>query len=236
MLSIDFELMGLADGQRLLDIGCGVGRHVISGYLLKDIDAIGVDRCLADLKTAAARFEQDFRSPAEKGKRLLLAAGDALVLPFTDCSFDQVICSEVLEHIPDYQAALLEIRRVLKSGGVLAVSVPRFWPEWICWWLSRAYHQEPGGHIRIFRASRLQKNIEDLNFQFYHRHWAHSLHVFYWWLQCLFWSNRERSKLVKIYHRLLVWDLMKKPWLTRVLDKMLNPLIGKSIVMYFQKD
>jgi len=40
---------------------------------------------------------------------------------------------------------------------------------------------------------------------------------------------------VKAYHKLLVWDLMNRPWLTRALDAVLNPLMGKSVVLYFTK-
>jgi hypothetical protein len=40
---------------------------------------------------------------------------------------------------------------------------------------------------------------------------------------------------VKLYHRFLVWDIMKKPLLTRALDRTLNPLISKSIVLYLKK-
>jgi SAM-dependent methyltransferase len=236
MLSIDFERFGLKDGERLLDVGCGVGRHVLTGYRLKNIEAVGIDLGLDDLKTTAERFRQDFKEAQNPTKTLLLAVGDATNLPFSDRCFDKLICSEVLEHIPDYRSALQEIRRVLKPGGILAISVPRFWTEWICWRLSSAYHHEKGGHIRIFNAAKLRRDIETQGLTFLGRHWAHSLHVPYWWLQCLFWSKRERSAIIKAYHRFLVWDLMKKPLATRLLDQLLNPVLGKSIVMYFRKD
>ena len=57
---------------------------------------------------------------------------------------------EVLEHIIDYQSAV-EINRILKPQGKLAVSVPKFFPEWICWKLSLDYRNTPGGHVRIFK-------------------------------------------------------------------------------------
>jgi hypothetical protein len=40
---------------------------------------------------------------------------------------------------------------------------------------------------------------------------------------------------VRLYHRLLVWDLMKRPWITRAIDTLLNPVMGKSVVLYFSK-
>lgn len=236
MLTIDFNRFDLRDGDKILDLGCGVGRHVITTYTLKNVQAIGVDLSLDDLLTANERFQGEFMEPDQTDKSFGLSVADALSLPFADDSFDKIICSEVLEHIPDYRSALAEIRRVLKPGGILAASVPRFLPEWICWRLSTEYHNEVGGHIRIFNALKLRKDIEDQGMSFFHRHWAHALHVPYWWLQCLFWANREKSRLVKIYHRFLVWDLISKPWITRTLDRLLNPLFGKSIVMYFEKE
>jgi len=236
MLTIDFDRFDLRDGDKILDLGCGVGRHVITTYTLKNVQAVGVDLSLDDLITANDRFQSEFVEPEQTGKSLGLSVADALFLPFADHCFDKVICSEVLEHIPDYRSALIEIRRVLKPGGILAASVPRFLPEWVCWRLSSGYHNEAGGHIRIFNALKLRKDIEGQGMTFYHRHWAHALHVPYWWLQCLFWASKETSKIVNTYHRFLVWDLIKKPWITRTLDKLLNPLLGKSIVMYFEKE
>ena len=114
--------------------------------------------------------------------------------------------------------------------------MPRRWPEKICWALSDAYHQVPGGHLRIFKAAELQKEIESLGFQFYHRHWAHALHAPFWWLKCLFWDTQDSNWLIRQYHRLLVWDLMDKPAFTRVLERCLNPVVGKSVVLYFRKE
>jgi len=234
MLTIDFKKFGIADGDRILDLGCGVGRHVITAYTLKNVQAVGLDLCHSDLLTAQERFTEEFEEPQNSDKSFGLAVGNALSLPFADDSFDKVICSEVLEHIPEYKPVLKEIRRVLKPGGVFAASVPRFFPEWVCWKLSEEYHNEEGGHIRIFNAEELRVAIEDQGLTCYGKHGAHAIHVPYWWLQCLFWSNRKKSKLIKAYHRLLVWDLLKKPWITQTLDSILNPFLGKSVVMYFK--
>ncbi len=234
MLTIDFERFGMKDGDRILDLGCGVGRHVITSYTLKNVQAVGVDLCHADLLTAKERFTQEFEEPTNTEKSFGLSVGNALSLPFPDNTFDRVICSEVLEHIPDYKSVLKEIRRIMKPGGVLAASVPRYFPEWICWKLSEDYHNEEGGHIRIFREDELRSAIEDEGLACFGKHGAHALHVPYWWLQCLFWSKRETSKIVKAYHRLLVWDLLNKPWITQAVDKVLNPVLGKSVVMYFK--
>jgi len=236
MQTVDRHFFPLAPGQRLLDLGCGEGRHVIAAHAVEGVDAIGVDLSLEDLATAAERL-QAFTDETGTASPALFAllAGDALRLPFPDASFDAVICSEVLEHIPDYRGALAEICRVLRPGGRLCVSVPRAWCERLCWWLRREYHQTPGGHLRIFDARRLENEIERRGLDCYHRHGAHALHSPYWWLQCLLWSRRDRSFLLRQYHRLLVWDMMQAPAVTRVLERALNPVLGKSVVMYFLK-
>ncbi|MEE4193406.1 MAG: class I SAM-dependent methyltransferase [Halieaceae bacterium] len=233
MQTVDFRHFELHPGDRVLDLGCGEGRHVISAYLQPGVDAVGIDLNVDDLKTTREKFADFSGACAESS--FTLASANALALPFADNYFDKVICSEVLEHIPDYQGALEEINRVLKPGGLFCASVPRRWPERLCWALSEEYHKTPGGHLRIFRDRALKLEIEDLGMCQYHRHWAHALHVPFWWLKCLFWEHQDSHPLVRLYHRFLVWDLMDRPWLTRSLERLLNPLMGKSIVMYFRK-
>ncbi|BFM17049.1 class I SAM-dependent methyltransferase [Maricurvus nonylphenolicus] len=235
MQTIDFERLQLRAGDRFLDVGCGEGRHTIGAYLTADVDAVGVDLCEKDLQTAQERAE-GFLDTDNSNKSLTFKVANALELPFEDNSFDKVICSEVLEHIPDYQGVLKEIDRVLKPNGVLAVSVPRAWPEEICWRLSKEYHEVEGGHIRIFNAIQLRRDVERLGWKRYARHWAHALHVPFWWLKCAFWGKDDESKMVQTYHKFLVWDLMKQPWITRTLEKILDPLMGKSVVMYFVRN
>lgn len=222
-----WELLNLQNGERVLDLGCGEGRHAISASLLADTHVVGIDLSVTDLRTADTRLGE-FNFP---DCRFVCADGSRL--PFADASFDKVVCAEVLEHVPEYQGILKEIKRVLKPGGVLAVSVPSYFPEWVCWRLSRAYHEVEGGHVRIFRAGELRSAVENLNMRRISRHWSHALHVPYWWLRCLFWNSADNNVLVRAYHRLLVWDLMRAPWITRTAERLLNPLLGKSIVMYF---
>ena len=235
MQTVDFRHFPLTPGDVVLDLGCGEGRHVISAYVEAEVQSVGVDLSLDDLKTTREKF-LDFEEPDNAAKSFGLSSANALQLPFADDTFDKVICSEVLEHIPDYRGALREIERVLKPGGLFCASVPRRWPEKICWALSDAYYKVPGGHLRIFRGRELRGDIEQLGFDHYHRHWAHALHAPFWWLKCLFWKTQDDNWLVKQYHRLLVWDLMENPALTRILERCMNPIMGKSVVMYFRKE
>ena len=233
MLTINYKLLNFSDEDAFLDIGCGEGRHVIHACLEHNILGVGVDISQPDLKVARERFLPF--AEFNPHSHFFLQQTDATRLPFADNSFDKIICSEVLEHIENYSDVLREILRVLKPNGTLAISVPRAWPEKICWRLCSAYHAVEGGHIRIFNASKLRNEIENLNFTFTHRYWAHALHSPFWWLKCLWWGSQEKSRIIKMYHRLLVWDLMEKPWITQTLEKILNPLLGKSVVMHFRK-
>jgi SAM-dependent methyltransferase len=230
MLTVDIEKFAIRNGDYILDLGCGQGRHVNALPMFGDITAVGVDLDFQDVRIAKERH-----SYHEQGKAYHIV-GDGLVLPFANHTFDKVICSEVLEHIPNYNGFLKEIDRVLKPGGQLCVSVPRFWPEKICWWLSDEYHNVPGGHIRIFKDNDLRDSISKLGFQYIGRHWAHALHAPFWWLKCLWWERQDSHFILRAYHKILVWDLMKKPFLTRFVEKCLNPVIGKSVVLYFKKN
>lgn len=235
MRTLDLDRLGLKDGMRALDLGCGAGRHVHAMFYHAQATIIGVDLGFEDVKRTRQGFEASPDLEAGSRRRFGLAVADALRLPFPDGAFDIVICSEVLEHIPDYGAALREITRVLKPGGRLGVSVPRYWPESLNWRLEERYHRAPGGHIRIFRPRTLEKEIQAHGMRFTGHHHAHALHSPYWWLQCALWDSRDTSVLVRAYRRLLEWDILKRPALTRGLEALLNPVMGKSIAMYFTK-
>ncbi len=230
METIQLNQLNLKPHQSILDLGCGEGRHTISAGLYDGINIYYLDINIKDLKEAKNKISNFFEVPISS----LAIEGSGLSLPFSDESFDHIICSEVLEHIHGLEQIVKEINRVLKPGGSLAISVPRFWPEKICWLLSHAYHEVKGGHIRIFKESKIKQLFVD-NFDLRHKHWAHALHSPYWWLRCAFWSKGEDMRLIRLYHKLLVWDLMKRPWITRILEKCLNPIMGKSLVLYFVK-
>ncbi|MCR9277572.1 MAG: class I SAM-dependent methyltransferase [Pseudomonadaceae bacterium] len=232
LTTIDMTRLNLLRGMRVLDVGCGEGRHTISAALEEEIDAYGIDLRLVDLATTNVRWA-DFATDAPGA--LLVTRASGFALPFADDSFDRVICSEVLEHIHDFESVLKEIDRVLKPNGLFAVSVPRYGPERICWALSRAYHEVEGGHIRIFKTKELDTAVRKRSYERLSKHFAHGLHSPYWWLRCLFWSRGEQFFLCQWYHKLLVWDLMQQPALTRFLDRILNPLIGKSVVLYYRR-
>ena len=126
MLTVDFSWFSMAEGNTFLDVCCGEGRHSLAAYLKPGVDVVGVDLSLKDLRTAHSRIT-DMETFDPEGT-VTFMQGDATKLPFPDASFDRVICSEVLEHIPNYLSVIEELVRVLKPGGRLCVSVPRAWP------------------------------------------------------------------------------------------------------------
>lgn len=242
MLTIELERLGLRRGARVLDLGCGLGRHTRAARLVPGLATVALDLQEKEtVETARSLRGMDEGDPsvgsaAPDAGPWMVVRGNSYHLPFTDSSFDCVIASEVLEHIPDDDLALCEITRVLRPGGCLAVSVPRWLPEAVCWALSTEYHDTEGGHVRIYRRSVLARKISSHGYALQGGHFAHALHSPYWWLKCAVGVNREDVYLVQLYHRLLVWDLFQKPRLTRVTETLLNPIIGKSVVLYARKD
>jgi SAM-dependent methyltransferase len=191
-----------------------------------------MDTCCADLREAAGRLRLHDQWGLHVGGTWSLLQGNALHLPFGSGVFDAVICSEVLEHIPDDHGVLQEIRRVMKPGTLLAISVPRYFPERICWALSPAYRQSPGGHIRIYRKRELLKRLAQAGFTVRGQGYAHSLHTPYWWLKCLVGPDKTDSPAVRLFHRFLMWDMVQQPAFSRFLDRLLNPVLGKSLILY----
>ena len=172
---------------------------------------------------------------APEGASARTVCGDATAMPFADGAFDRVIAAEVLEHIPHDQRALREVARVLRPGGLAAVTVPAWLPERICWGLSDDYHNVPGGHLRIYTRPELEVKLRAAGLGTGGHHHAHGLHSPYWWLKCAVGVHDDDHPLASAYHRLLVWDIMKRPKLTRLAERALDPVIGKSLVIYAEK-
>jgi ubiquinone/menaquinone biosynthesis C-methylase UbiE len=113
----------------ILDAGCGTGlnlRHLPEG-------SVGVDINPRNIELLQKRLPNH-----------TVIEGDVEALPFADASFGTVLCTEVIEHIPDPSAALAEYQRVLQPGGVLIGSVPARSAIWKLRFLSSTCpHSEP---------------------------------------------------------------------------------------------
>ncbi len=235
MLTIRFNKLDIKPHDRILDIGCGEGRHTIKACQQDKTMCVGADFGFQSLVKTKKKIEFHQAFDDFVCQSVDLSCMDVTNLPFYNSSFDIVICSEVLEHIQDDIKAIQELVRIVKPGKTLVVSVPRFWPEKICWLLSDEYFNANMGHVRIYRKDALIKRFESQGVELFALHYAHSIHTPFWWLKCLVGPGRTDSKTVNLYHRLLVWDLMKKPKLTSFIDRLLNPILGKSVVLYFKK-
>ncbi len=235
MLTVDFDRLGIAPGQRAIDIGAGAGRHSFELYR-RGVDVVAFDRSAEDMKAVADMFvAMELEGQVPEGTLARAEVGDALALPYEDASFDIVLISEVLEHVPEDERAIAELVRVLKPGGVAAVTVPRWFPEKVCWALSDAYHEVEGGHVRIYKADELAAKLTSAGLKVSGTGFAHALHAPYWWLKCAVGVDNNDNPLTKAYHRMLVWDLMKGPWITRTAERLLDPVMGKSVVFYLEK-
>lgn len=239
MLTVDYARLDLRAGERLLDLGCGFGRHSYEA-LKRGAEVVACD--LARPEVQRVRDLARLLMASDEVDESVLAAavqGNALGLPFDDDSFHKVIASEVLEHITDDESALAELVRVLRPGGRLAVTIPSWLGETLCWKLSSDYHAPavPGGHVRIYRLQDLRRKLAAAGLQPGRWHRAHALHTPYWWLRCAVGPNREvgDNALVRAYHRVLEWDITKQPFVTTAAERLLNPLLGKSLVVYADK-
>ena len=235
MLTVDYDRLGLRPGERLLDLGCGGGRHAFEA-LRRGARVVALDRDqdeLFDALTIIAAMEETGETPAPGAGAA--TRGDALCLPFPNGTFDRVIAAEVLEHIPADTTALAELVRVLRPGGTIAVTVPRWLPERICWALSDEYHGKPGGHIRIYTAAQLARRLRRSGVEVTASHHAHALHTPYWWLKCAVGVDDDQALLPRLYHRFLAWDITNPTRAVRFVERALDPVIGKSVVMYATK-
>jgi SAM-dependent methyltransferase len=236
MLTARYDVLGLRAGDRVLDLGCGGGRHAFEAAR-RGARVTAVDLDLAELKevrNVTGAMVVDGEIPEG---RISGANGDALRLPFADATFDRIIASEVMEHIPDDAGAAAELARVLRPGGTMAVTVPAWWPEKICWALSDEYHAPfvEGGHVRIYSEPRLRAVLRGAGLRTSAAHHAHALHSPYWWLKCAVGPRNDEHPLVQAWHKLLVWDIVERPLVTRVAEQVLSPVLGKSLVVYARK-
>ena len=237
MLTVRYDRLGLRPGDRLLDLGCGAGRHAFEAAR-RGATVTAADLDLTELKDVHQLFEaMDEDGELAGGGSGSAVAGDALRLPFPTGTFDRVIASEVMEHIPDDAGAAAELARVLRPGGTIAVTVPAWLPERVCWALSDEYHAPhvPGGHVRIYTQAQVRRRLREAGLRPTGAHRAHALHSPYWWLKCAVGVADDDHPLVRAWHRLLVWDITERPAVTRAAEAALSPVLGKSVVVYATK-
>jgi SAM-dependent methyltransferase len=230
---LPWVLDGCELGDDLLEVGPGPGLTTdVLRRRAARLTALELDRDLA--AQLAARLA---------GSNVTVVEGDVTRMPFPDGRFSAAACLTMLHHIPSpalQDAALAELARVLRPGGTMAITVPAWLSERICWALTDEYHAPfvEGGHVRIYSEPELREKLRATGLRPGAAHHAHALHAPYWWLKCAVGPTNDENPLVKAYHQVLLWDIgQAQPMgtVTRWLDRLANPFIGKSIVVYAAK-
>lgn len=237
MLTVDYEKLELQEGDLVLDMGCGAGRHVFESFR-RGARIVALDYSFPELEGVRdLLWAMQEGGEVEASAQALSVRGDALRLPFADDTFDRIIASEVMEHLKDDSTAMSELTRILKPGGIIAITVPSWLAEKICWQLSAEYHAplSEGGHVRIYTTDQLKQRMSDAGLEPRDSHRAHALHSPYWWLRCAVGPTNETNPMVNAYRKMLEWDISKAPFVTRFTERALNPFIGKSVVIYAAK-
>ncbi len=234
MLTVNFGLFSINNGDRVLDVGCGEGRHTFEVCRLNHCTLCAMDLDAASLrKTRYVLLHMDSQR-VSRGKWDVMRA-DALSLPFRDATFDKIICSEVLEHVEDEEQGIRELVRVLKQGGALAVTVPTYLTEAVYWRLDRDYYDHPGGHVRIFKPQGLLDALRRNDLAVYAIRYEHAFHSIYWLLRCVFGLKNEQARVPTLYYKLLDMQIRTKSRFAHLMERILNFFFPKSIVIYTRK-
>ncbi len=157
--------------KKILDVGCGAGN--LLNYLAKKNKnnlLWGVDIS----KQIIRRAEKNKFSKRETFKVL-----DAGKLPFKNNFFDEAYCYEVLEHVDDLNKTLNEIRRVLKNGRKLMVTVPLADSEKILIKYNKDYPKQVG-HRRFFSERDIEGTLKDVGFKIKSHSTLNSIEHLFW--------------------------------------------------------
>jgi len=231
MLTVDFRRLPLRKGDLILDAGCGEGRHVFE-CIRHECAVLGMDLSRQSLLKASFFLGHMAVRKEAKGKVLLLQ-GDALRFPFPDGTFDKIICAEVIEHVVDHRKGIAELARILRRGGIIAISVPTLFTEHLYDRLSPQYFRTPGGHVRKVVPRQMARSMEENGLRVTGVGFAHAFHSPYWMLRCIFGLHDDKASIPLFYRKFLHLSLFSSP--LRLAEKACNYFFPKSIIVYAQK-
>jgi SAM-dependent methyltransferase len=210
---------------------CGLGRHVLELVQVPST-ILGADISRHDLRVGRYLLEIMRRDgDVRAGVHWLQTAGERL--PFVDGAFDRVICTETLEHVDDDSVLARELARVLKPGGILAVSVPDEFSEKIFWKLSENYRTHVGGHVRVYQRRRIVQLMREVGLVPYAVRYRHSLETLYWLSHVAFWSEwGKQGPITRVFRKALDSQRSRGSRIVTALDDVGNRILPKSIVIY----
>lgn len=230
LLTVDLERLDIKPGALVLDAGCGEGRHCF-GMLGRGARVVGFDLDFDAMRDASKRLRKEAATAASLGE---MAQGNIFQLPFADATYDRVICSEVMEHVHDYQGAARELARVTKPGGKLAITIPTETSEHLYLRMGDEYFESPGGHIRIFKPRQLATALSKAGLTTQGVGFAHGFHTPYWVLRSIMHlPNADESAIVRAYRLFLIQATGSK--LMAQLETWLNFVCPKSLILYAEK-
>ena len=235
IVNIDFRRhFRIQRGDLLLDLGAGEGRHTVEACRWP-CRVVSVDLGRYELLRGRYMLADLQRRGLAPGHADFIIA-DAQHLPFRDGAFDRVLCTEVLEHIPDDRQGLGELVRVLKPGGPIAVSVPSHFPETVFWAISWDYWHTPGGHVRMYPPGEMWRLLEEEGIRLHTQRRRHSFQSIYWFLRCSFGKNNEEFPVLRLLTRFINWyhNRRRVPLLERI-EAVLDLVLGKDMVFYGHK-
>jgi 2-polyprenyl-3-methyl-5-hydroxy-6-metoxy-1,4-benzoquinol methylase len=196
--NVDLAKLGVGPGDRVVDLGCGEGALAEllarAGLHVTGVEPAAYLRERFTARVGAVDPESD------------VVDGLADALPFGDGELGPVVTTEVLEHVPDPEAALRELHRAMRPGAVLCLSVPTSFTELLFWRLHPGY-AENATHLRIFTKPELRRLIDVTGFDL------------------VAWEGRNfKSALLWTFHAALrspsdhTGQILGNAWMTRIVD------------------
>ena len=154
--NVDLQALEVRAGDRVVDVGCG------EGGLAELLARAGLH--VTGVEPAGYLRERFAARVGVIDPESTVVDGLADALPFADGELSAIVMTEVLEHVPDPKSALVELRRVLRPGGILCLSVPTSYTELLFWRLHPRYAQN-ATHERIFTRPELERLISLSGFE-----------------------------------------------------------------------
>lgn len=238
--TVDLAAMGVQPGQRVLDLGCGRGRHLTQA-LTYPIQVVGADIDFWELYVGKYMVVFAHGRRYHPDATMYVVQADGARLPFPDGSFDHVICAETLEHVPDPVAVVDEIVRVLRPGGTAAFSVPDVYAETVMKALcdllgfQERYFRMTSGHVRVFRRGQLSRLLRDRGLLPYRVTRREVLDSFYWLARLLISDRPPGSYVHRAAARFLESRRVRFSRFIQALEAPMAPFWAKSVVIYARK-